>query len=328
MEQSAFRDESAFQRRARWLQRPVHTMIVPLLVIGCSVPQEPENQQNAVVPASPLEKAAAPAEGSCSAQELTGRDYAVRETIVLRISPAPNAAPIPKSGSTASSQDALVEASIDESIPVREICRKNGWSRVQVLVPEYLRWMKGWAPSSALVAVPVTKQGRRTYRAADVEWQPGSERYKRQIVSVLNHIAAGDARCDAIDTSSLLVEEGLRFTISCVGPSGTFPISFSAADAGVPSKFIVAAPSAAREGDEAPVAKVEAIQRCEEAISQKLSQPKSADFHTFTDTTFSTDGSRARVTIGFSARNGLGNSMDATAECVFEGSQLVSAAVI
>lgn len=66
---------------------------------------------------------------------------------------------------------------------------------------------------------------------------------------------------------------------------------------------------------------------CYDAITAQLRQPRSVDFHT-SDTTFSTDGSRARFTIGFTAKNGFGNEMGSMAECVFSGARLTSAAVI
>lgn len=77
-----------------------------------------------------------------------------------------------------------------------------------------------------------------------------------------------------------------------------------------------------------PLDKGTAASACMDAITPMLAQPRSADFHTFTDTTFHTDGMRARFTVGLTAKNGLGLPIDATAACVFEGETLTSAELL
>ena len=293
------------------------------MVAACSAPEESEEES--VTPA-----AVTPKDTCAAGEEKTGRDYAVRDEIVLREAPNEAANPILKPGLAADDKDRPVYATITSSVPVRETCRSGIWSKVRVLVTEELRWMSGWVPSAALREVPVGEGRRRIYGSGDIEWQPGSERYRKQILAVVNKVMREDKRCDAIDSQSLLVDNqggDPRFTILCVGPAGTHDITFEASDGTNGRSFAQEAVNPGGGGEE-PIGKVDAVTACEEAITQQLSQPKTADFHTFTDTTYHTDGSRARVTIGFRANNGFGNPIDATAECVFEGTTLSSAALI
>ena len=244
------------------------------------------------------------------------------------MSPDARSAPILKPGVT-SDPDAAVHATVTGDAPFRERCRANGWSFVSVMAPEYIRWMQGWVPTSALKSVRVRPDGRRIYRVTDIEWQAGSEPYRSAIVKVANKIIADDKRCEVIDTHSLLVERGSRpkFTLVCVGAAGTFPIAFSAADATNGRSFAPEPAQADANDGGPPISKSDAFSLCYDAITAQLRQPHSVDFHSL-DTTFSTDGSRARFTIGFTARNGFGNEMDSMAECVFSGARLTSAAVI
>lgn len=268
-----------------------------------------------------------PALGCGPSHTQTGRDYDIGDETVLRTTPDAASAPILKPG-LANDPNAAVNATITGDAPLRERCRSNGWSYVSVTAPEYIRWMQGWVPTSVLKSVPVRPDGRRIYRLADIEWQAGSEPYRSAIVKIANKIMADDRRCEVIDAQSLLVEVGSRpkFTLACVGAAGTFPVAFSAADA-TNGRSFAAGPAQADANDGPPISKSDAFALCYDAITAQLRQPRSVDFHT-TETTFSTNGSRARFTIGFTAKNGFGNEMDKMAECVFSGARLTSAAVI
>lgn len=190
--------------------------------------------------------------------------------------------------------------------------------------------MSGWVPTAALREVLVDEAGRRIYGRSDIDWQPGSERYRKQILAVVNKLMREDKRCEAIDAQSLLIDNQSgepRFTILCIGPSGTHDITFAASDAASGRSFAQEATQSGAGGG-GPIEKSDAVMACMDAITGQLTQPNTVDFHTFSDTTFQTEGSRARVTIGFTSNNGFGNPIDATAECVFEGASLSSANVI
>lgn len=81
--------------------------------------------------------------------------------------------------------------------------------------------------------------------------------------------------------------------------------------------------------DVAPsLSKPVAVSGCIDAVTARLTQPRSADFRYFSDTTFHQDGTRSRVTVGFSANNGLGLTIDQTAACICEGGELQSAEIL
>lgn len=271
----------------------------------------------------------------CRSANARERDAAVADATVLRVSPTANARPIFRSnGGSASDDDA--HSSVDASVPLREQCREGGWARVRALSSGQ-RWMAGWLPAAALSKLTLDNQGHRTLRAADISWQPGSERDRTAILSVANRILREDQRCEAINGRTLLVEgEGgrRRYTITCEGPAGSFPIEFTAADARRGRSFAMApvavdvASADASTDSSATFSKSDAISACVDAMKAKLYQPRSAEFHTFLDTTYTVDSGRSRVTVGFSAKNGFGNEIDAVAECVFDGDQLVSATTI
>ncbi|GAO39222.1 hypothetical protein SCH01S_28_00810 [Sphingomonas changbaiensis NBRC 104936] len=71
------------------------------------------------------------------------------------------------------------------------------------------------------------------------------------------------------------------------------------------------------------ISKVDAFMRCSEAFKAAVADPRSVAFDPL-DTTFTTDGNRARFTVGVTAKNRLGLEVNRTAACVFEDGQLTS----
>lgn len=276
---------------------------------------------------SAAERAVAEAQ-ICDTAIATEQDALVARDAVLRRAPNAKAGPIVNPGAAAKPSDVEALATVTLTVPLRRSCDAHGWTRVRV-VATGLRWMEGWVATSSLRSLKLDASGRRTLSARDIEWQNGSERDRAAIVEIANRILREDKRCEAIDNRSLLVEGAAgarRYTLSCDGPAGSFPIEFTAHDAASRSFAMAAvAPEAVAS---APIDASDAGAACMDAIRSQLSQPKSADFHTFTDTTFSSDGSRSRFTVGFTAKNGFGNEVDSVAACIFDGSEMLSAEVL
>jgi hypothetical protein len=313
-------------RRSKSLADGVSLAVI-MSLSACSTGEGAQEAEQA-----PAVTVTAPEPDRCDpGQQLINRDAEVADETFLRVAPNAGAKPILKPGLAEDDKDREIYAMVT-SLPVREICRTSDWSKVRVLVTEELRWRRGWIPTKSLKKVKVGEDGRRIYQASDIEWQPGSERYRKPILKVINTIMRDDARCEAIDQQSLLVEDRgsqPRFTILCVGPGGTHDYQFYPVDAENGRSFVVRPDQltgASTNGG--PLAKADAVMACEEAMRAKLAQPRTAEFRTFADTTYGTEDNRARVTIGFTAKNGVGNPIDATAECVFEGSRLTSTDVI
>ncbi len=265
---------------------------------------------------------------ACKTSAPREEDVMLRTDSVLRQAPAADARAIINPASPPAAHDRDTLASVTMDVPLRQMCEEAGWARVRVLATG-LRWMEGWVSTAALQSLKLNSQGRRTLTKGDIDWQPGSERDRTAILKVANLILRDDRRCEAIDSRSLLVERKgreRRYTLVCDGPAGAHPIAFSASDTAGRS-FAMAAIDADVPVAE-PIDKITALGMCTDAIRSSLQQPDSADFDIFTDTTFHVEGARARFTVGFSAKNGLGLEKDATAACIFEGTQLTSAEIL
>jgi hypothetical protein len=305
--------------------RKAQALAVVLLMgalLGCS-DDAANNETNAVA-------ANAEAPDACAGMQVTGRDYGIVEQAVMRTSPDGTAAPISQPGKPDGDKDAEVFAMVDGSVPIREECRSDSWSNIRVLAPEYLRWKRGWVRSSSLRRLEVGSEGRQIYKAADIEWQPGSERYRNQIVKVANAIQRGDKRCEAVDTASLQVTPSSgapSLTIFCVGPSGTYPIEFTPNDASNGRSFVEAAVGRQDGEGSSTISKADAVSACKAATLPKFARPDAADYHIFTDVMFVETQNGARVKIGVTAKNFAGVEVPAAAFCEFKGAQLTSAAV-
>ncbi len=257
-----------------------------------------------------------PAQSCVPTDERTNRDFSVTELTSLQASPDANSAVLKRR-----IMDEQIDASIDESTPVRELCRSGDRSFVRILLPEELRSIQGWVPSSALRETATKKDGSRSYTADYFEWPPELSGQKALFVKMANRITDADENCEAIDPVSPLAEPGKpgHFSLLCVGANGSYPVEFTK------TRIIGGTPPV--NEDVPPIAKLDAYEACRTAIEAQLVQPKTVDFH-ISDTTFGTEGGRARYTIAFTSNNGLGLPIDATGECVFVGETLTSAAVI
>jgi hypothetical protein len=296
---------------------------------------EVEPRDNSTAMASPVPTPAASASAAPTrpqptcASTLPEKDAAIRDEALVRVRPGKNEPPVIKPGTSPSAKDAVTLATMDDSVSLREQCRVNGWARVRV-VANTLRWIEGWVPVASLRPLRLTADGKRVLTTGDIEWQPGSERDKAAILAVANKIIRQDKRCDAIDGRSLLVEGSpgaRRYMLLCDSAADEVAIQFSARDATNGRSFAHEAEDETSVAAE-PIAKRDAINACQSAIEAQLFQPRSANFRTIMDTTFTTDGSRARVTIGFSAKNRFGAELDQVAACVFDGTELQSAEIL
>jgi hypothetical protein len=266
----------------------------------------------------------------CRRPDKTERDASSTDDVVVRGAPSSDAPPIRKPDTDPKPSDVKALATVTNDVSLRASCTESGWTRIRVL-DSSLRWMIGWVPAAALQRLKLDANGRRTLTGADIEWQPGSERDRTAIVKVANLILRNDQRCEAIDARSLLVDglPGAReYGILCSGPLGDQMIRFKARDAA--SRDFTAKVMSDPGDDDALVAidKLDAGKACIAAVTEQLAQPDSADFHTFSDTTFNTDGSRARFTVGLTVKNGLGLEVEQMAACTFNGSNLETAEVL
>lgn len=326
--EDAWNESLARHQRTPWRLWHVLTLAVAgAAVAGMASITSCGGKTDQAVGQTQTERTVADAQG-CGSAVKPEQDAMVASDVMLRQAPTAKGAAIVDPAADAKPGDTEALATVTPSVPLRRSCDLKGWTRVRVLATG-LRWMEGWVATSSLRSFKLDKDGRRTLTASDIDWQPGSDRDRTAIIKIANRIVREDKRCEAIDNRSLLVEGSpgaRRYTLICDGPEGSFPIEFTARDTASRSFAMAAVEPGASEAT--PLDKTDAAMACMDAIRPQLAQPRSVDFHTFTDTTFSSEGSRSRFTVGFTAKNGLGNEIDSVAACTFEGSEMVSAEVL
>ena len=92
---------------------------------------------------------------------------------------------------------------IDYSTTVRRLCVQADWTKVQIVTPNWLTHVKGWAPNEALREIEHTANGSRVYVEDDFLWDNDTFQFKPQIITVLNQIVRENSNCGQIDTASV-----------------------------------------------------------------------------------------------------------------------------
>lgn len=126
----------------------------------------------------------------------------VKRDAVLRLLPSNKAKKVinPKATETMHS---IQYAQIDSSTKVREVCRQNGWSYVELTEPEWLVTShKGWVQSNVLNAIKISGSGKRVYRENEVGWDKYTTPYKKQVLFAINNFLQDDCK-EGLDTFSV-----------------------------------------------------------------------------------------------------------------------------
>ena len=92
---------------------------------------------------------------------------------------------------------------VDNTERLREVCRTQKWSKVQVLEPSWLTDVVGWVPLTALRSIERETGGARRYVAADFTWDNHTLPYKGKLVEAVNQVARENANCVSIDPGTL-----------------------------------------------------------------------------------------------------------------------------
>ena len=215
-----------------------------LVALGCSVVSTPSNEQEPVQPAASGEGESTVASSGAAVlvskpQECgendthTDRAVAVVEDSTLKTEP--NSATPDVTYRLPSNRDGEpTPAVIDNSVAVKELCRRGDWSRVGILTSNALRPLSGWVKRSALGWVKTAPDGRRIYRIADFEWPASSRGHEKLVADTFNRIIANHKSCDALQLSTFNVSDGPDgplFMAICSGNGGDQNIEFTVAQA-------------------------------------------------------------------------------------------------
>jgi hypothetical protein len=213
---------------------------------------------------------------------------------------------------------------IDSSTTVKRLCSDGDWSEVQIVSPDWLTFVKGWVPNKVLRGIERTASGGRIYEEADFIWDDSTEKYKRQIVAVVNKIARDHAGCSDLDTSSVDLSPSRSkprdpvFFVTCNPSSGApFNVWFRPTDAG---KTFAAAK---------PISQGDAVLACERAAKATATHPSTVDFSRFLDVAYAArqDG-RVFLDSSFTAKNGFNLELKYRIRCLFDGDKLIDTNIV
>lgn len=210
---------------------------------------------------------------------------------------------------------------VDNSERLKEVCRTQKWSKVQVIEPSWLTDVVGWVPVSALRPIERDASGTRRYVEADFMWDKDTSRHKTRLVAAVNRIARENSNCASLDPGTLSRSPSRSrpgkpvYFITCNSPDDRpFNVWFETSDADSAKSF-AAIPN---------IDRATAVQVCEQAAKMAANNPQTVDFSRFMDVAFLTyPNGRSRLLSTFSAKNAFGVEGKFNIGCLFDGSQLI-----
>lgn len=137
----------------------------------------------------------------CTGAQSINKMAVPKKKALLRTSPSESGAEIVNQKASEALHSTQY-AGIDTSTKVMEVCRKGGWSYVELVEPEWLRTThKGWVPTSTLNVVLTSPAGKRGYRESEVHWDKNTGKHKKEILFAINGFLQD--QCMDMDTFSL-----------------------------------------------------------------------------------------------------------------------------
>lgn len=258
----------------------------------------------------------------CEKGEATGKEYRVRGTgIAVYKAPSAKAEKVVNQKAT-SVLGSTQYVTIDSSTRVNEECRFEGWSKVRVVDPEWLRASHyGWVESKNLLgAQDFAKTG---FTETDFFWDKYTTPHKANVIKGVNKIAKEDPRCrEKIDpgTASMSTSKSKPgkpvFFVTCGEGSKVVNVFFSEDDLKDDTKFV--APGHIDRG--------RAVQLCEDHAKSAANLPSTVKFSRFLDIAV-TDHPNGRTTVmsSFSAKNAFGVEQSYNIRCLLEQTGLIEA---
>lgn len=155
---------------------------------------------------------------------------------------------------------------------------------------------------------------------ADFYWDEDTNRYRTEIVRIVNRIATDNRKCPVPDPQSVMLSKSRSksgapvFFVTCGSGPNVFNIWFSPNDAAKDRDF------RATE----PLSRSAAANACEEEARARAPHPSTVEFSRFIDLAYTEyESGRARVTSRFTAKNGFNLELAHAIECLFEGDRLI-----
>lgn len=214
---------------------------------------------------------------------------------------------------------------IDNSTTVRRVCVQPEWTKIRIVTPSWLTQVTGWVPNNALRVIERTTDGARTFVEADFYWDNDTQRFKDEIISIVNRISRENRNCSVIDPSSV-AKSGSRsqpndpvFYVTCGSGANVFNVWFRPDEAESAQQFIA----------RTPLAKGAAVDACEAAAKAAATHPSTVEFSRIWDLAYIPHVSgRARVVSSFTARNGFNLELKYRIDCLFDGASLMETQIV
>jgi hypothetical protein len=216
---------------------------------------------------------------------------------------------------------------LDNSVTVKENCRSNGWSQVEVVDPNYFSAShRGWIETKALRQQQVSADGKRVFTEEDFIWDKVTRPYKDIIVKGVNKIYRENSRCSEIDPTSADMsrnrgtKENPVFFVTCGSDvTNVFNAYFSKSDVEGDKVF-----SAAKH-----IEKTKAIDGCEQYAKGNASHPSTVDFSRVLDVSvLEHPNGRTTVNSSFTAKNSFGLELKYNIRCLLDANGLIEGNIV
>ena len=254
---------------------------------------------------------------TCDDTRIQNDVVGVKSEYELRVGPSKDSDRI-KNEKASASLGELHYHQVDTSTTVKIVCTHEGWSKVSIIAPEWLNFVTGWVPNSALRTIAYTEDGARVYVESDFNWDDDTSKHKKQIVAVVNKIARQHENCPdpgSVFKSVERSEPGAPvFFVMCGTGMDVFNVWFRPEDAENGKVF-----DAVR-----PISESDAADACEVAAKTATAHPSTVDFSRFLNLSYVTYiNGRARLTSTFTAKNSFNLELEFKISCLFEGNEMV-----
>ncbi len=212
--------------------------------------------------------------------------------------------------------------SIDKSTTVQEECTQDGWSRIQVTSPEYLREShRGWVKSTALRTPSADASGKRVFTEADFYFDKKSAPHKATIIAGVNKIARENDRCKDIDPSSATISTSKGtpanpvFYVTCGKGASVHNVFFSKSDVEL-GKAMAAAQNLPR---------TVAVDLCEKHVKSNANHPSTVKFSS--ERVMEHANGRTTVEGSFKAKNSFNLELAYDVKCLLDSKGVIEASI-
>lgn len=298
--------------------RSVAFSVLAALLAGCSgQPANNETAENASSSGSGIfSKTVANVPKTCEGGGIeTGDEVTVSKMIDLRQTPDANGRKIVNEKATEILRETQYHV-VDQTTRLTELCRQKSWSKIRIVEPDWLNFVVGWVPVSALRQIQRDSSGTRKYVEDDFMWDKHTTPYKTKLVAAVNRIVKENSRCPSVETSSLAKSDSRSgpgkpmFYVTCQG-SQPFNVWFGPEDAANQNKKFSAV---------ANIGQSDALMACERSAKEAANNPQTVDFSRFMDVAFVPyPNGNSRLISSFTAKNAFGVEGKFRIECFFEG---------